>query len=55
MFKKYYGVFDFYEKPFGEELLFTDDLNEAKEFIKEYTEECDDECYIKILTMEVRV
>lgn len=55
MLKKYYGVFDFYENPFGEAQYYTDDLNDAKDFVKEYIKEFEDECYIKILTKEVNV
>lgn len=55
MISRYYGVIDFYENPFGEALYFTEDLNDTKEFVKDYIKECDGECYAKIITKEVRV
>lgn len=55
MTKKYYGVFDFYENPFGEQIFVSDNFKEATEFCKEYNKECDGECRLKILEKEVRI
>lgn len=55
MFETIYGVFDFYENPFGDEVFETTDFKEVKKFCKEYTEECDGECKLKILKREIRI
>lgn len=44
-----YAVFDFYEEPFGEMLLKTESLEECKLFIKQFIEDTDGECILRIL------
>lgn len=55
MFKTVYGVFDFYENQFGEQIFESTDFKEIEKFCKEYIEECDGECRLKILKKEVRI
>lgn len=43
-----YTVIDFYENPFGEAVYVTKSREDAKNFCKEYTEQTNGKCKLKI-------